>query len=97
MTDLIKYIYFPSGQENGMTKDTPVIVYCFDLFVDNHRMYIKASTNPEQAGRGSGQFLLANRAVIYSDELWYDCITYMNKKKKLAEDYENLFKKRNKK
>jgi len=78
MKDIRKYIYFPTGQETGMKKDIPEIVYASDVWVDGKRMYITASKSPEEAARGSGSFLLAQRAVPYTDALWNDVENYLN-------------------
>ena len=96
MGQLTKYIYFPTGQETGMVRHVPVVVYAFDEFSDGNRFYIKASTNPENADRHCGKFLIKNRAVRYTDALWDECKRINRLRVNLEQEYEKLWKNRRK-
>ena len=91
---ITKYIYFPTGQETGMQEGIPEIIYVFETLERDGAYYIKAARTAEQAARGSGVFLLRNRAAYYTNALWNDCLDYMKSRRSNEGRYQEIFENR---
>ena len=91
---ITKYIYFPNGQETGMEANVPEIIYVFDSLERDGTFYIKAAKTELQAERGAGFYLLRNRAVLYTNSLWDDCLEYMKSRRKNEGRYQEIFENR---